>query len=167
MVHTFVYDRDGQKDCVAGLGVRFSVPMRDPAYDRHVRFVGEGHAWWPRRRGHHRALARPGCRRPVRADRRDEAAGSGDQDKLASGLGYVGRVSGGFAFGPRDFWQRRPTQLDVRNAASDDAECTVWLWALAATSTKAAKWVSTNTTALYGLAATQTLALGGEQIVNR
>jgi len=32
--------------------------------------------------------------------------------------------------------------------------------------TKAAKWVSTNTTALYGLAAIQTLALVGDQIVN-
>lgn len=32
--------------------------------------------------------------------------------------------------------------------------------------TQAAKWVSTNTTALYGLAAIQTLALVGNQIVN-
>ena len=32
--------------------------------------------------------------------------------------------------------------------------------------TQAAKWVSTNTTALYGLAAIQTLALVGDQIVN-
>jgi YetA-like protein len=43
MVHTFVYDRDGQKDYIAGLGVRFRVPLRDAVYDRHVRFVGEGH----------------------------------------------------------------------------------------------------------------------------
>jgi hypothetical protein len=32
--------------------------------------------------------------------------------------------------------------------------------------TEAATWVSTNTTALYGLAAIQTLALAGDQIVN-
>ena len=32
--------------------------------------------------------------------------------------------------------------------------------------TQAANWVSTNTTALYGLAAIQTLALVGDQIVN-
>jgi hypothetical protein len=32
------------------------------------------------------------------------------------------------AFGLRDFWQRHPTQLDVRGAAGDAAEVTVWLW---------------------------------------
>ena len=43
MVHTFVYDRDGaSRTSSRGLGVRFRVPMRDAAYDRHVRFVGEG-----------------------------------------------------------------------------------------------------------------------------
>jgi hypothetical protein len=51
-----------------------------------------------------------------------------DQGERASGLGYVGGVSGGFAFGLRDFWQRHPTQLDIRNAATDEAEVTVWLW---------------------------------------
>ena len=40
MVHTFVFDRDGQRDFIAGLGVRFRVPMRDATYDRHVRFAG-------------------------------------------------------------------------------------------------------------------------------
>ena len=43
MMHTFVVDRDGRDDHIAGLGVRVRVPMRDAAYDRHVRFVGEGH----------------------------------------------------------------------------------------------------------------------------
>ena len=37
-------------------------------------------------------------------------------------------MSGGLAFGLRDFWQRHPTQLDVRGAASTEAEVTVWLW---------------------------------------
>lgn len=51
-----------------------------------------------------------------------------DSGGRAAGLGYVGGISGGLAFGLRDFWQRHPTQLDVRNAASDTSEATVWLY---------------------------------------
>ncbi|WP_205327144.1 hypothetical protein [Glycomyces sp. YM15] len=43
MVHTFVFDSDGEDAFIAGLGVRFKVAMTDHLYDRHVRFVGEGH----------------------------------------------------------------------------------------------------------------------------
>ena len=32
------------------------------------------------------------------------------------------------AFGIRNFWQSFPGQLDIRNAASDNAEVTAWLW---------------------------------------
>ncbi|MFD8496688.1 Tat pathway signal sequence domain protein [Amycolatopsis sp. NPDC059657] len=46
----------------------------------------------------------------------------------AGGFGYVGGVSGGFAFGMRDFWQLHPTQLDIRGAAGESAEVTLWLW---------------------------------------
>jgi hypothetical protein len=46
----------------------------------------------------------------------------------ASGLGYVGGAGGGLSFGLRDFWQRHPSQLDIRDAASDTATVTVWLW---------------------------------------
>ncbi|GAB2597321.1 Tat pathway signal sequence domain protein [Streptomyces capparidis] len=53
------------------------------------------------------------------------AAGGG---RRASGFGYVGGAGGGLSFGLRDFWQRHPTQLDVRGAATDTAEVTVWLW---------------------------------------
>ncbi|MES2464098.1 MAG: Tat pathway signal sequence domain protein [Armatimonadota bacterium] len=54
-------------------------------------------------------------------------AGSGQR---AAGLGYVGGATGGgVAFGLRDFYKRHPTQLDIRNAASDKgAEVTLWLW---------------------------------------
>jgi hypothetical protein len=52
-------------------------------------------------------------------------AGAG---RRASGLGYVGGISGGLVFGQRDFWQRHPTQLDIRGAHSDAAEITAWLW---------------------------------------
>ncbi|ONK10519.1 Tat pathway signal sequence domain protein [Streptomyces sp. MP131-18] len=43
MVHSFVFDSDGQRDFIAGLGVRFTVPLDDELHDRHVRLVGEGH----------------------------------------------------------------------------------------------------------------------------
>ncbi len=48
--------------------------------------------------------------------------------RRASGLGYIGGASGGVAFGVRDFWQRHPTQLDIRNAHTETAEVTTWLW---------------------------------------
>ncbi|TDD53510.1 Tat pathway signal sequence domain protein [Nonomuraea terrae] len=51
-----------------------------------------------------------------------------DAGGQASGLGYVGSPSGGFAFGMRNFWQLHPTQLDIRGAAGEKAEVTVWLW---------------------------------------
>jgi len=46
----------------------------------------------------------------------------------AAGLGCIGTPQGGFAFGIRNFWQSFPTQLDIRDAASDHAEVTMWLW---------------------------------------
>ncbi|HEU5077965.1 MAG TPA: Tat pathway signal sequence domain protein [Opitutaceae bacterium] len=53
------------------------------------------------------------------------AAGAGHR---AGGLGYVGGVSGGLVFGHRDFWQKHPTQIDIRGANTDLAEATLWLW---------------------------------------
>ena len=46
----------------------------------------------------------------------------------ATGLVYVGGASGGVALGMADFWQRSPTRLDVRGAATDKATVTAWLW---------------------------------------
>ena len=51
-----------------------------------------------------------------------------DQGRRANGLAYVGGVSGGLAFGMRDFWKLHPTQLDIRNANTGTAEATVWMW---------------------------------------
>ncbi|RJG21266.1 exo-rhamnogalacturonan lyase family protein [Massilia cavernae] len=48
--------------------------------------------------------------------------------RRAPGLGYIGGTSGGVAFGLRDFWQRHPTQLDIRNAHTDAAQVTLWMW---------------------------------------
>ncbi|WP_433364303.1 hypothetical protein ACQPZX_33720 [Actinoplanes sp. CA-142083] len=177
MMHTFVYDRDGSRDYIAGLGVRFQVPMRDAAYDRHIRFAGEGAGLLAEA-----VKGITGQRRdPGSAIRAAQIAGTKlpdpstwdqrvttrlqyipewgdytlsqlsaegftiqkrtkhgygwvqvDQGRRASGLGYVGGVTGGVAFGLRDFWQRHPTQLDIRGAHTDLAEVTVWLWSPAA-----------------------------------
>jgi hypothetical protein len=40
MVHTFVWDGDAERDFLAGLGVRFAVPLRAAPHDRHVRIAG-------------------------------------------------------------------------------------------------------------------------------
>ncbi|SFU93115.1 hypothetical protein SAMN05216552_101540 [Pseudoduganella namucuonensis] len=48
------------------------------------------------------------------------------------GLAYAGGAGGGIALGFKDFWQRAPTQLDVRGAASAMADVTAWLWSPAA-----------------------------------
>ena len=47
MVHTITFDGTQEPgkasgDFIRGLGVRFTVPMRDAAYDRHIRIGGEG-----------------------------------------------------------------------------------------------------------------------------
>jgi hypothetical protein len=44
----------------------------------------------------------------------------------APGLGYVGGPSGGVAFAMKDFWQRCPVRLDIRDAGADTARFTIW-----------------------------------------
>ena len=41
VMHTMIFDGDGNKDFISGLGLRFSVPMHGEMYDRHVRFAGD------------------------------------------------------------------------------------------------------------------------------
>lgn len=42
MIHTIVFDGNEQQDFIRGLGIRFDVALNDtPAYNRHIRFVGE------------------------------------------------------------------------------------------------------------------------------
>jgi hypothetical protein len=51
----------------------------------------------------------------------------------ASGLVYLGGPkSGGLGIGMRSFWERYPTQLDIRNADTDLGETTLWLYSPAA-----------------------------------
>ncbi|WP_416971311.1 Tat pathway signal sequence domain protein [Streptomyces sp. 4F14] len=178
LVHTFVWDGEqepgrDQGDFLRGLGVRFTVPLRDQAYDRHIRFADSGGGLFAEA-----VQGITGLRRdPGAAVRAAQIAGEklpdpatwdtrvasrlayipqwGDYTlsqptadgyqirkrtkpghgwipaaagQRAAGFGYVGGAGGGLAFGVRDFWQRHPTQLDVRGAATSAAEVTLWLY---------------------------------------
>jgi hypothetical protein len=46
MMHTIIFDGDQDRDFISGLGLRFSVPLSDELYNRHVRFSGEGNGVW-------------------------------------------------------------------------------------------------------------------------
>jgi len=46
----------------------------------------------------------------------------------ALGTAYLGTPQGGFAAGIRHFWQSNPTQIDIRNAHTQQGEMTLWLW---------------------------------------
>ncbi|KUH40688.1 MULTISPECIES: hypothetical protein [Streptomyces] len=173
MVHTITFDGDQDEDFIRGLGVRFTVPMRDAAYDRHIRIAGEGEGFLTEAVQGITGLRRdPGAAvraAQVRGERLPDpatwdqrvtsrlayvphwgdytlaqlspdgftlrkrtgpgrgwiAAGGGGR---ASGFGYVGGVGGGLSFGLRDFWEKHPAQLDIRGAAGEAAEVTLWLW---------------------------------------
>src|SRR4051794_8991017 len=178
MVHTITYDGTQEPgkssgDFIRGLGVRFTVPMRDQAYDRHIRIGGEGAgllreavkgitglrrdpgiavqeaqyagqklpdpATWDQRVttrlqyipewGDYTLsqLSADGFTLRKRTKKGHGWIGAGGGGR-ASGFGYVGGASGGFSFGLRDFWERFPAQLDIRDAQTDEAEVTLWLW---------------------------------------
>ncbi|MFJ4751912.1 exo-rhamnogalacturonan lyase family protein [Streptomyces albogriseolus] len=178
MVHTITYDGKQEPgsdrgDFVRGIGVRFSVPLRDATYDRHIRLGGEGEGMlreavkgitglrrdpgaavqqaqfegrklpdpttWDQRVtsrlqyipewGDHTLsqLSADGFTVRKRTKKGHGWIGAGG-GRRASGFGYVGGVSGGLSFGLRDFWEKHPAQLDIRNAHTDTAEVTLWLW---------------------------------------
>ncbi|MGX1547114.1 exo-rhamnogalacturonan lyase family protein [Streptomyces adustus] len=178
MVHTITYDGTQEPgkaggDFIRGLGVRFTVPMRDAAYDRHIRLGGEGTgllreavqgitglrrdpgaavqaaqyagqklpdpSTWDQRVttrlqyipewGDYTLsqLSADGFTVRKRTKKGHGWIGAGG-GRRASGFGYVGGASGGLSFGLRDFWEKYPAQLDIRDAQSDAAEVTVWLW---------------------------------------
>lgn len=47
----------------------------------------------------------------------------------SSGMVYLGSPAGGIALGIRNCWQSYPAQLDIRNAHTETATLTAWLWA--------------------------------------
>lgn len=46
MVHTIIYDGNQKKDFIHGLGLFFSVPMREEIQNRHIRFAGQDSGLW-------------------------------------------------------------------------------------------------------------------------
>ncbi|NUS28897.1 MAG: Tat pathway signal sequence domain protein, partial [Streptomyces sp.] len=178
MVHTITFDGTQEPgkasgDFIRGIGVRFTVPMRDQSYDRHIRIGGEGTgllreavkgitglrrdpgaavqaaqyageklpdpSTWDQRVttrlqyipewGDYTLsqLSADGFTLRKRTKKGHGWIGAGG-GKRASGFGYVGGVSGGLSFGLRDFWEKFPAQLDIRDAQTDEAEVTLWLW---------------------------------------
>ncbi|MFD6997052.1 Tat pathway signal sequence domain protein [Streptomyces mirabilis] len=178
MVHTITFDGKQEPgktsgDFIRGLGVRFNVPMRDAAYDRHIRIGGDGSgllreavqgitglrrdpgaavqaaqfageklpdpSTWDQRVttrlqyipewGDYTLsqLSADGFTLRKRTKKGHGWIGAGGGHR-ASGFGYVGGASGGLSFGLRDFWEKYPAQLDIRDAATDEAEITLWLW---------------------------------------
>jgi hypothetical protein len=164
VVHTFIYDGDQQKDFIRGLGLRFTVPMREQVYNRHVAFSGQNGGLWmeslqpgdlnadPRQiagqkieGGKYYGVHENAPQLAIWSDyklvqptpngfnilKRTNAQSTwvfSDGGKRASGLAFVGDVSGGLAVSIKDFWQSYPTAFDVRNAAGSAAELTAWLW---------------------------------------
>ncbi|PWF47813.1 exo-rhamnogalacturonan lyase family protein [Massilia glaciei] len=185
VVHTFIYDGNQQKDFIRGLGLRFTVPMREEVYNRHVAFSGRDGGLWME-------SLQPG---DLNADLRQVAGqkieggrfyGVKEKEQLAiwndyklvqpspngfnivkrtgakstwvfsdagthaSGLAFVGDVSGGLGVSVKDFWQSFPTAFDVRNAAGKAAELTAWLWSPEAPAMDMRHYA----TRAYGLSAT-------------
>jgi hypothetical protein len=48
--------------------------------------------------------------------------------KRASGLAFVGDVSGGLGISLKNFWQSYPAQLQVEHASAPAAQLTAWMW---------------------------------------
>lgn len=46
MVHTLTYDGDQERDFIRGVGLAFDVPLREPTWNRHVRFAGQDGGLW-------------------------------------------------------------------------------------------------------------------------
>lgn len=179
IVQVWHYDGDPQRDFIRGLGLQFSVPLRDAPHDRHVRFANDtlaggsglfaeavrgltglrrdpgaavraaqlaGQPTPPPETWAHASVRRFLHRIPAWGDytlaqlgpdnfqirKRTQAGQSwvhAAWGTRAAGLGYVGDTRGGIAFGLRDFWQRHPAQLDIRNAHTDAVQVTCWFWA--------------------------------------
>lgn len=46
LVHTFIYNGDQDRDFIRSLGIRFEVPMREQAYNRHIAFATQDGGVW-------------------------------------------------------------------------------------------------------------------------
>jgi hypothetical protein len=167
VVHSFIYDGSQQQDFIRGLGLRFTVPLREEVYNRHVAFSGQDGGLWmeslqpadlnadPRQVAGQKidggrfygvkdkeqlaiwgdyklTQPTPNGFNIVKRTNAQSTWVFSDSGKRASGLAFVGDVSGGLALSVKDFWQSYPSGFDVRNAAKmgakAEAELTAWLW---------------------------------------
>ena len=156
MVHTITFDGDQEKDFVRGLGVQFAVPLREEARNRTVRFVGADGGVWsePLQPGGGSVAQETGQPFTGRGEFAQNAIWddfklaqpnpegftivkrtnpkstwlSSAAGKRASGLAFVGDLTGGLAVSVKNFWQSYPAGLEVRHASSPVAEITAWLW---------------------------------------
>ena len=156
MVHTITFDGDQEKDFVRGLGVQFGVPLREEARNRTVRFVGADGGVWsePLQPGGGSVAQETGQPFTGRGEFGQNAIWddfklaqttpegftivkrtnpkstwlSSAAGKRASGLAFVGDLTGGLALSVKNFWQSYPAALEVRHASSPVADITAWLW---------------------------------------
>jgi hypothetical protein len=156
MVHTITFDGDQEKDFVRGLGVRISVPLREEARNRTVRFVGNDGGVWsePLQPGGGSVAQETGQpftgRGPFaqnaiwddfklaqtspdgftitkRTNPKSTWIFSG-AGKRATGFAFVGDLTGGLGLSVKNFWQSYPAGLEVKHASRPSAELTAWLW---------------------------------------
>ncbi len=156
LVHTIIFDGDQEKDFIRGLGVRFTVPLREEPRNRYVRFVGADGGLWsePLQPGGGSTsqeegqafTGRPGFAQNAIWDDFKLVQPSPDGFTIvkrtnpkstwlfsaagtrAAGFGFVGDLTGGLGVSVKNFWQSYPASLEVRHAASPAAALIAWLW---------------------------------------
>lgn len=156
LLHTIVFDGDQEKDFIRGLGLQFRVPLRDEPRDRTVRFAtADGGVWSePLQPGGGNVAQETGQQfrgspifeknavwndfKLIQANpngftisKRTNPQSTwlfSDAGKRAAGLAFVGDLQGGLSICVKNFWQSFPAGLEVRQAASPNAEMVAWLW---------------------------------------
>lgn len=156
VVHSIVFDGDQEKDFVCGLGVEFSVPLREEPRNRTVRFAGQDGGLWsePLQPAGGNADQEVGKAIPDNPRLAQNAIWDdfklmqpnpngftivkrtnpkstwlySNAGKRAAGLAFVGDVTGGLAVSVKNFWQSYPASLEVRQASSPTARLVAWLW---------------------------------------
>ena len=156
LLHTIIFDGDQEKDFIRGLGLQFGVPLRAEARNRTVRFASSDGGVWsePLQPGGGNVAQETGQQfngNPVfdknaiwsdfkltqanphgfTISKRTNPQSTwlfSDAGKRAAGLAFAGDLQGGLSICVKNFWQSFPSGLEIRNAASPDAEMIAWLW---------------------------------------
>ncbi|KLU92525.1 hypothetical protein MAPG_11470 [Magnaporthiopsis poae ATCC 64411] len=144
IVHSIVYDGDAQRDSIAGVGIRFDVPLAgEQLYDRHVRRAPRVYSriltwdtrvtsrlhWVPSFGDFSLTQLTPDGFSIKKRTKAGQAWVHSTGGTRSGGIAYLGGATkGGLAVGLRHFWKRHPTGLDIRNAANDTGELTLWIY---------------------------------------